>query len=120
MLNDRFRYSDEDLKEFEQIILQKLASAEETVSQLLDSLESSKEQASSTINKVDDYTDFAEKEYLYAMISRQEEFIYNLNEALIRIKNKSYGVCRKTGKLIDKRRLILVPHTTLSLEAKSR
>ncbi|MDW3645542.1 MAG: TraR/DksA family transcriptional regulator [Bacteroidia bacterium] len=113
------RYSDQYLADFEAVILQKLSEAQATVEQLLDSLESSKEHATSTINSIDDYTDFAEKEYLFTMIQRQERFIYQLKEALVRVKNKTYGICKKTGELIDKRRLLLVPHTALSLQAKA-
>ena len=67
---------------------------------------------------LDDGTGTVEKEYLSNMGGRQIKFIQNLENALIRIENKTYGICRKTGLLIDKKRLIAVPHATLSMEAK--
>lgn len=112
------RYSDADLAYFGKIIRTKINEAEETLAQLLDSLESSNDQTDSRINGIDDYADYADREFLYVMIARQEKFIYQLEEALRRIGNKTYGICSHTGKLIDKRRLLLVPHTTMSLEAK--
>ncbi|MDW3651199.1 MAG: TraR/DksA C4-type zinc finger protein [Bacteroidia bacterium] len=118
MENYHIRYSDTDLAYFSKIIRTKINEAEESLAQLLDSLESSNDQTTSRINGIDDYADYADREFLYVMIARQEKFIYQLEEALRRIGNKTYGICSRTGKLIDKRRLLLVPHTTMSLEAK--
>jgi len=113
------RYSDQELKEFEALIIRKIKEAEESYEQLKDSLESSYENSAGRSVNLDEFTDYAEKEYLMAMMSRQRKHIYNLGKAIDRIRNKSYGVCQTTGQLIDKRRLMLVPHTTHSVEGKS-
>lgn len=118
------RYSDEDLKEFKEIILNKIKRAEEDLALL----ESSYKNGSS--NDTDDtspqFKSFEEgsetmsKEANVQLAIRQEKFIRDLKNALIRIENKTYGVCRVTGKLIQKERLKLVPHATLSIEAKRK
>ena len=72
-----------------------------------------------TFNMMEDGSDTLSREEVAQLAARQEQFIQNLQSALVRIKNKTYGVCRKTGKLIQKERLILVPHATLSIEAKN-
>lgn len=117
-LPDKTRYNNAELREFETLILQKIKVAEESLAQLQDSLDSSNEQNIGRSINFDEFSDFAEKEYLMTMIARQRNHIENLENALVRIKNRSYGICKRTGKLIDKRRLLLVPHTTLSVEAK--
>ena len=71
-----------------------------------------------TFNMMEDGSETLMREEMAQLASRQEKFIKNLENALIRIENKSYGVCRATGKLINKQRLKLVPHATLSIEAK--
>ena len=75
---------------------------------------------SAKFNNIEDGVDMMEKEYLTQMASRQIQFIKHLENALIRIENKTYGICRETGKLISKERLKAVPHATLSIEAKNR
>jgi RNA polymerase-binding transcription factor DksA len=101
-----FNFSDEELIEFKNNIASKLEKANKELDYLGDILGK------------DDPENKFEKEQLEQMIARQQTFINNLNEALQRIENKTYGICRITGKLIDKTRLLAVPHATLSLEAK--
>ncbi len=118
------RYSDEDLQEFKEIILKKIKRAEEDLALL----ESTYKNGSS--NDTDDtspqFKSFEEgsetmsKEANVQLAIRQEKFIRDLKNALIRIENKTYGICRATGKLIQKERLKLVPHATLSIEAKRK
>lgn len=113
------RYSDEELKEFKEIIDKQLGNAREELVNLKDSLES--QQQSHEGNKswnMEEGADASEMEYLMSQISRQNKFIRDLEMALVRIENKTYGICRETGKLIDKNRLRIVPHATLSIEAK--
>jgi DnaK suppressor protein len=118
------RYSDEDLKEFEGLILQKIARAKEDLEELRKSLshenDNSTDDTSPTFKMMEDGSDTMSREELSNLAGRQEKFITSLENALIRIKNKTYGVCRETGKLIPKERLRLVPHATLSIEAKNR
>jgi DnaK suppressor protein len=114
--NKKLRYSEAELKEFEALIIKKLKEAKESLMQLRDSLQSSNDQT----YDINDYSDSAEKEHLLSLIARQERHIFHLEAALHRISNKTFGICQKTGKLIDKRRLLIVPHTTHSVEAKRR
>lgn len=112
------RYSKADLAEFKTLIEAKLQSAEKELRLLKESMTESNDQSRSE----DDYNELggqADKEYLAQMMDRQARFIRDLNAALQRIANGTYGVCRVTGKLIEKGRLRVVPHTTLSLEAKT-
>jgi len=120
---EKTRYSDEELQEFKEIILQKLESARKELNYLQDQISSSGNGTSDTsakFNGIEDGVDMMEKEYLTQMASRQIQFIKHLENALIRIENKTYGICRETGKLISKERLKAVPHATLSIEAKTR
>ncbi len=113
------RYSDEELEEFRQIILKKLERTEHDLKILRQLLESN------DINQTK-ILSFEDSAYAYQhdntmrMIARLEKFKNDLERALIRIENKTYGICRETGKLISKERLRAVPHTTLSIEAKKR
>jgi RNA polymerase-binding transcription factor DksA len=117
------RYSDQDLKEFEDLIHQKLIQAKEDLSQLRESLshegDNSTDDTSPTFKMMEDGSETMGREEVAQLAARQEKFIQNLGNALIRIKNKTYGICRVTGKLIRKKRLQLVPHATLSIEAKN-
>ena len=117
------RYSDAELKEFEELILQKLVQAKEDLDQLKKSLshedDNSTDDTSPTFKMMEDGSETMSREETAQLASRQEKFIQSLENALIRIKNKTYGVCRVTGKLINKERLKLVPHATLSIEAKN-
>ena len=116
------RYSSSDLKEFEVLILSKMEKAENELRILKESLsksgDSGTDSTSSTSKVLEDGADTTEKENLNQLAARQQKFISSLQNALVRIKNGTYGVCRETGKLISKERLKAVPHTTLSIEAK--
>lgn len=113
------RYSDAELKEFKEIIDKKLAASREELSNLKDSLESHTEsQVGNKSWNMEEGSDTSEMEYLMNQIARLNKFIRDLEMALVRIENKTYGICRATGKLIDKNRLRVVPHATLSMEAK--
>ncbi|MBL0310602.1 MAG: TraR/DksA family transcriptional regulator [Bacteroidetes bacterium] len=119
MLDLNHRYSDKELKEFKDLIDKKLADAREELKNLKESLDNHTEsQAGNKAWNMEEGTDTTEMEYLMNQISRQHQYIRNLELALIRIENKTYGICRITGKLIPKERLRVVPHATLSLEAK--
>jgi RNA polymerase-binding transcription factor DksA len=118
----RTRYSDAELKEFKELILKKLAEAQKDF-ELLKSTLSHKDDhgtddTSPTFKLLEDGSDVLSKEETAHLASRQEKFIQNLQNALIRIENKTYGICRATGKLISKERLRSVPHATLAIEAK--
>jgi RNA polymerase-binding transcription factor DksA len=121
---DVVRYSDEELKEFEDLILKKLTQAKEDLEQLRKSLshedDNSTDDTAPTFKMMEDGSETLGREETAQLAARQEKFIQSLENALIRIKNKTYGVCRVTGKLISKERLRLVPHATLSIEAKSK
>lgn len=116
------RYSDKELKEFEKLILTKLENAKNELNLLKDSLsrnsESGTETTAGTMKVMEDGADTIEKENLSQLAARQQKFITNLENALVRIKNGTYGICSITGNLIGKERLKAVPHTTLSIEAK--
>ena len=119
---ERTRYSDVELKEFEALILSKIEKAENELKILKESLsrstDSGTDATASSSKVLEDGADTAEKENLNQLAARQQKFISNLESALVRIKNGTYGICRVTGKLISKERLMAVPHTTLSIEAK--
>jgi RNA polymerase-binding transcription factor DksA len=115
-------YSPEELKEFEDIILKKVAIAKEELISLKETLskknDSGTDFTASTSKLLEDGADTLERESLNQLAARQQKFIINLENALIRIKNGTYGVCVDTGKLISKERLRAVPHTMHSIEAK--
>ncbi|RMG77846.1 MAG: TraR/DksA family transcriptional regulator [Bacteroidetes bacterium] len=119
---EKTRYSDEELEEFRQIILKKLEEAQADLDMLRKSLmhedDHGTEDTSPTFKMLEDGSDLLSKEETAQLAARQEKFIKHLKDALIRIENKTYGICRKTGKLISKERLRVVPHATLSIEAK--
>ena len=116
------RYSDRELDEFKKIIDSKLKEAMEDLLLLKGSLSHKDDQGTDdtgrSFNMMEDGSETLMREEMAQLAARQEKFIKNLENALIRINNKSYGVCRVTGKLINKDRLKLVPHATLSIEAK--
>lgn len=118
------RYSASDLDEFKELIEKKLELAREDLKQLRSSMshkdDNSTEDTSPTFKMMEDGSETMSREETAALAARQEKFIVNLENALQRIKNKTYGICRVTGKLIPKERLRLVPHATLSIEAKQR
>ena len=118
------RYSDSDLKEFESLIQDKLAVAKENLYELQRALshadDNSTDDTSPTFKMMEDGSETMSREETAQLAARQQKFIVNLDNALLRIKNKTYGVCRVTGSLIPKERLRLVPHATMSIEAKNR
>ena len=114
------RYSDKDLAEFKSIIEEKLAKARkefETIHHELLEMESNN---SNHFNDINESSLSYERDYLSRMADRQGRFIRDLKNALLRIQNKTYGICSVTGELIDKRRLKAVPHTTKSIKAKMK
>lgn len=124
MAKDKTRFSDEELAEFKEIITSKLKEAQEDLDLLKNSLSHKDDHGTDdtgrTFNMMEDGSETLSREEMSQLAGRQEKFIQNLNNALIRIENKTYGLCRVTGKLIRKERLKLVPHATLSIEAKNQ
>ena len=122
MAAEKTRYSDAELQEFKELIMQKLDDARRELTNLQSQLNSSNEHGTddtaSTFKVLEDGSDTLAKEEAGQLAARQRKFIEQLENALIRIENKTYGVCRVTGKLIPKERLRAVPHTTQSIEAK--
>ena len=120
--NEKTRYSDAELKEFKVLLLDKLASAKEELNALATSLSSPNangtDDTAGTYKTLEDGSATLEKEQINQLAARQKKFIDQLEAALVRIENKTYGICRETGKLIPKERLRAVPHTTLTMEAK--
>tara|TARA_B100000809_G_C15134640_1_gene530018 strand:+ start:3748 stop:4128 length:381 start_codon:yes stop_codon:yes gene_type:complete len=117
------RFSEKDLEEFRTLILVKIEKAKHDL-QLIKSAymndgDNGTDDTSPTFKAFDEGSAVMSKESNSQLAIRQEKFIRDLKNALIRIENKSYGVCRVTGKLINKKRLELVPHATLSIEAKN-
>jgi RNA polymerase-binding transcription factor DksA len=116
------RYSDEELEEFRQIIMEKLVKAREDLKMLTDAYTHANEHdtndTSPTFKVLEEGYQVLSKEENSRLAARQQKFINSLENALIRIENKSYGICRVTGKLISKERLRSVPHATLSIDAK--
>lgn len=118
------RYSDEDLAEFKKLILEKIEKAKKQLELYEDAYRNGSsndtEDTAPTFKSFDDGSSTLSKEANSQLAIRQGKFIRDLQNALIRIENKTYGICRATGKLIRKERLILVPHATLSIEAKNK
>jgi DnaK suppressor protein len=116
------RYSDEELEEFREIIMIKLEKARSDLKLLTEALsndgENGTNDTSPTFKVLEEGYQVLSKEENGRLAARQQKFINNLENALIRIQNKTYGICRATGKLIAKERLRIVPHATLSIEAK--
>lgn len=117
------RYSDKDLEEFRLLIEEKIEKANEDLALLKSSYmndgNNGTEDTSPTFKAFEEGSETMSKEANTQLALRQEKFIRDLKSALIRIENKTYGVCRVTGNLIQKQRLLLVPHATLSIEAKN-
>ena len=124
MTENKVRYSDEDLQEFKEIIFKKIARAEEDLASLQSAYKNDAnngtDDTSPSFKSFDEGADTMAKEANVQLAIRQEKFIRDLKNALQRIENKTYGVCRVLGKLIQKERLKLVPHATLSIEAKRK
>ena len=121
--NNIVRYSDKDLAEFKALIQEKIVVAQEHLQLLrsayMNDLNNGTEDTSPTFKAFEEGSETMSKEANTQLAIRQEKFIRDLKNALLRIENKTYGVCRVTGKLISKERLKLVPHATLSIEAKN-
>lgn len=121
--DSKTRYTDEELKEFEILIKNKLAIARDEFRILKETLNRNNDEGTDSTSGgntkvLEDGAETAEKENLSQQAARQQKYIANLENALVRIKNGTYGICSVTGKLISKERLIAVPHTTQSIEAK--
>ncbi|MCP4801465.1 TraR/DksA C4-type zinc finger protein [Flavobacteriaceae bacterium] len=122
-IENTVRYSDKDLAAFKALIKEKINKAQHDLelikSAYMNDHNNGTEDTSPTFKAFDEGSSVMSKESNSALAIRQEKFIRDLKNALIRIENKSYGICRVTGKLINKKRLELVPHATLSIEAKN-
>ena len=120
---DRQRYSDADLQEFKKVIQEKIAKAEKDLmlinESFLNDQNNGTDDTSPTFKAFEEGAETLSKEQNAILAGRQEKFLRDLRNALIRIENKTYGICRVTGKLIPKERLMAVPHATLSIEAKN-
>jgi RNA polymerase-binding transcription factor DksA len=116
------RYSDEDLKEFKELILEKLKIAQSDYEMYKTSITQSDgndtQDTSPTFKVLEEGAATLSKEESGKLAQRQLKFIQHLQAALVRVENKTYGICRETGKLISKERLRAVPHATLSMDAK--
>ncbi len=120
--NVQIRYSDADLAEFKEIILKKIEKAQADLdlikSAYMNDLNNGTDDTSPTFKAFEEGSETLSKEANSQLAIRQEKFIRDLKNALVRIESKTYGICRVTGKLIEKERLKLVPHATMSMEAK--
>ncbi|MFY9116753.1 MAG: TraR/DksA C4-type zinc finger protein [Bacteroidales bacterium] len=123
-VKEKVRYTDEELQEFKELINEKLAKAradyEELKAIVTHSQSNDTEDTSPTFKVLEEGASALSKEESGQLAQRQHKFIQSLEMALVRIENKTYGICRATGKLIPKERLRLVPHATLSVEAKNQ
>ncbi len=121
-MSEKNRYTDEELEVFKKVIMEKLELAKREYEQIMDVLMNrggnGVDDTQPTYKILEEGSATQTKEELTTMAVRQQKFIQGLQAALIRIENKTYGVCRVTGKLIPKERLMAVPHATLSIEAK--
>ena len=113
---EKTRYSDEELQEFKNIILEKIEVAKTSYDQLMQRIQT--DESRNSFNMLEEGAATMEQEEASQRAARQLDFIKKLQAALVRIENKTYGVCRVTGKLIPKGRLMAVPHATLSVEGK--
>ena len=113
---EKTRYSDEELQEFKKLILEKIEVAKYNYDQLMARIQA--DESKNSFNMLEEGAATLEQEEASQRAARQQDFIKKLQAALVRIENKTYGVCRVTGKLIPKGRLMAVPHATLSVEGK--
>lgn len=116
--NDRTRYNDEELAEFRTILEEKLGRAREQMDYYKTQLQEIAQGEDGKLRGLDDGTGTRALEEIQTLAARQQKLLRHLENALIRIENKVYGICRETGKLISKERLLAVPHATLSIAAK--
>ncbi len=123
MDNTKLRYSDAELEEFKALIQEKIEKAEKDLEVLRENFmndgNNGTDDTAPSFKAFEEGSETMSKEQNAILAGRQEKFIRDLKNALIRIENKTYGICRVTGKLINKERLKLVPHATLSIEAKN-
>jgi len=123
MSEDRKRYSDADLEEFRNLLEKKIEKAESDLALIrenfINNQNNGTDDTSPTFKAFEEGAETLSKEQNAILASRQEKFIRDLKNALVRIENKTYGICRVTGNLISKERLRAVPHATLSIEAKN-
>jgi DnaK suppressor protein len=123
MIEEQVRYTDADLAEFKAIIQAKLEKAKGDLelikSAYMNDLNNGTDDTSPTFKAFEEGSETMSKEANSQLATRQEKFIRDLKNALVRIENKTYGVCKVTGKLINKERLKIVPHATMSIEAKN-
>ena len=123
MTEEKLRYSDAELAEFKQIILAKIEKAKADLelikSAYMNDLNNGTDDTSPTFKAFEEGSETMSKEANSQLAIRQEKFIRDLKNALFRVENKTYGVCKITGKLISKERLKIVPHATMSIEAKN-
>jgi RNA polymerase-binding transcription factor DksA len=121
-MSEKTRYSDAELQEFKELILQKLATARKDYELLKNTITmedgNDTQDTSPTFKVLEEGASVLSKEEAGKLAQRQQKFIQHLQAALVRIENKSYGICRETGRLIPKERLRAVPHATLSIDAK--
>ena len=113
---EKNRYSDEELQEFKALILEKLEVAKSNYDQLMARIQA--DESKNSFNMLEEGASTMVQEEASQRAARQQDFINKLQAALVRIENKTYGVCRVTGKLIPKGRLMAAPHATLSVEGK--
>lgn len=122
MARQKTKYTAKELAQFEKLILEKRENAQKELDFIKESLLRSNlsgtDSTQGALKTLEDGADTMEKESLSQLAGRQQKFISNLEKALIRIKNGTYGICKDSGKLIDKKRLMAVPHATQSIEAK--
>ena len=123
MIEEMTRYSDADLAEFKQIIKEKIEKAQADLdlikSAYMNDLNNGTDDTSPTFKAFEEGSETMSKEANSQLAIRQEKFLRDLKNALFRVENKTYGVCKVTGKLINKERLKIVPHATMSIEAKN-
>lgn len=121
---NKARYSDKELEEFRELIQGKIDKAEKDLSVLREQFANDQDNGTNDTSPIfksfEEGSETMSKEANAQLAARQEKFIRDLKSALVRIENKTYGICRVTGKLISKERLRLVPHATLSIEAKNK
>jgi RNA polymerase-binding transcription factor DksA len=123
MVDEKIRYSDADLAEFKELILKKIEKAQTDLdlikSAYMNDLNNGTDDTSPTFKAFEEGSETMSKEANSQLAIRQEKFIRDLKNALFRVENKTYGICKVTGKLIGKERLMIVPHATMSIEAKN-
>ena len=123
MTEEKMRFSDADLAEFKELIIKKIEKAQSDLdlikSAYMNDLNNGTDDTSPTFKAFEEGSETMSKEANSQLAIRQEKFIRDLKNALFRVENKTYGICRVTGKLIAKERLKLVPHATMSIEAKN-